>query len=708
MHHTDSQFRRTLGRLLPLVLVLAALALTGCMDKVVEALAGDAAPSIDGSEESAAKAQVVAQFDQDAGRVALPNDAVLVALNEQLAALGKTELTGTARNMPIRIPFSGAISYPFADGTADPTLLDSAAVTAWASSVFLLDLGTASAPNATPTPIPALPYYVTGGSFKAVYLDANNDLVLVPGGSLLSNGHIYAVVVTRGVTDSNGNAIQASPAMVLVRQTEPLIDSENRSVSSLVDDSEAQALEQLRQGYKPILDALAANDPPLPRENVALLFTFTVEETDSTSPTTGSAALIAGIEAGGGASAPADLQWFTNVNTSDSDPDQANAADYKAFIASQFPTAPLDNVAAIYRGHYTCLDFLDKTSDGDFEIDTSATPAMDCPNATAGVADGEIEFWLAKPAGTLTGIAVFQHGITRSSLDFVAIADALAQAGIATIAIDLWDHGTRLYTFADGTTEVPFVRPDDPSRTVGYLLQSRLDTTRIAAIAKTNSGISARLGNTPANLYFVGQSLGAIVGAEVATNSAGVTFDAMVLNVPGGDLADIVLNGDIGDVLIPLVAADQGLAVGSPELNATLLGIEMAARHALFAGLADPMALYDPESPPSTPPLLFQEMTGDTTIANSDAELLNRMMKLPTYTDGDGDTTATSVTRARWIFVPGSYTETVPGSGATAGHGFLLDGLTSATAQGQKQAVTFFGSTALGGTTIIDPSVVTP
>ena len=663
MHRTESRRSGVVTQRLILLVALASLLLGGCTDDLIEALLGAAAPSVNPSEQGL----TIAQFDQDARRVALPNDVVLLALNQELAAMGKSQLTGTARNMPIRIPFSGPIDYPF---TATDGSFDAGAAAAWATHVFVIDT--------TPGPTqPALPYYA-GGNFKAVYQDSNNDLVLVPSSTQFAANTTYAVVVTTGVTDLNGNPVYPSIPMTMVRQTSALVDGSGHSTSSLLTDSEAQQLETLRQGLAPLFTVLSGSG--IQRSDVALMFTFKTETTDSTATTAGLISTVEGSGALNGAST--NLQWITSaLGVSDS---PASAGDFK----SAFAGVPVNAIQAIYHGFYACSSFMSSDGSGDYIM--TGTPGNVCPNSDPIVGSGNIDFWLAKPIAALTGIAVFQHGITRDSTDFIAVANTLASIGVATIAINLWDHGDRIYSIAG--SEVPFVRPDDPSKTVGYLLQSRFDVTYLASIANNNTELqnAAILGSAPGALFYVGQSLGSIVGAGVALNSV-QSFDAVLLNVPGGDLVDIVLEGAIGSQeLIPEVAATVGQAVGSTDLNATLLGIELATRHALFAGLSDPLALYNPGSPPSTATLV-QQMTGDEVIPNSDTELLSRVMALTTYSDGAG---TKSTSRSRWIYNPSNYTP------ANAGHGFLLDALTTATTKGQTQMATWL---ATGN--ILDPSV---
>ena len=64
-----------------------------------------------------------------------------------------------------------------------------------------------------------------------------------------------------------------------------------------------------------------------------------------------------------------------------------------------------------------------------------------------------------------------------------------------------------------------------------------------------------------------------------------------------------------------------------------------------------------------------------------------------TFSDGDGQTDNSSSPRSRWILDPSNY------SGGDALHGFLIDGESTATTQGQLQAVCYFKTG-----NILDPS----
>ncbi|MBI3171525.1 MAG: hypothetical protein HYZ32_02910, partial [Hydrocarboniphaga effusa] len=178
-------------------------------------------------------------------------------------------------------------------------------------------------------------------------------------------------------------------------------------------------------------------------------------------------------------------------------------------------------------------------------------------------------------------VVIFQHGITRNRTDMLALAPTLAAAGFMVVAIDLPLHGLPVgnplringleRTFdldlVNNSTSAP--GPDgtaDPSGThfvnLSSLITSR-DNLRQGAsdlihLAKSVNNINLD-GDTntdevnEAQLRFVGQSLGAIVG----TVALGVNTDiqAASLHVPGGGLGKLL---DASATFGPRIAA--GLA----------------------------------------------------------------------------------------------------------------------------------------------------
>jgi hypothetical protein len=160
---------------------------------------------------------------------------------------------------------------------------------------------------------------------------------------------------------------------------------------------------------------------------------------------------------------------------------------------------------------------------------------------------------------------------------------------------------------------------------------------------------------------------------------------------------DIVINGAFGPGLRAAVAAGSGIDTstrdGQEVLNSTMLGVELAAAHAVFKGGIDPLSSA---SSSNSAELLLQQITGDLTVPNSNTDLLSLAKGLTTYNDGNGP--LDNITRSRWVFDPDNYAP-LEGSTDSAVHRFLVDWKTEATLRGQQQAACFLATGK-----VLDPS----
>jgi len=191
-------------------------------------------------------------------------------------------------------------------------------------------------------------------------------------------------------------------------------------------------------------------------------------------------------------------------------------------------------------------------------------------------------------------VVIFQHGITRNRLDLYAVVDALAMAGMASIAIDMPLHGldsdnpvvgfnalfgTRERTFALDwqNNDTGAFGPDgveDESgawmMNLGSPLTSR-DNLRQAiadlmSLSVAMNGMDVDGGGADFDMdrvSFLGHSLGAIVGTSFLRYAPEVK--AATLKAPGGGLAHL-LNGSytFGPVIEASLAA-QGVTPDMPE-----------------------------------------------------------------------------------------------------------------------------------------------
>ncbi len=716
--------------------LLTAFALSGCAEQILDSASKDPAPSVTSGEENLSV--TLAEFSTDFGQVPQPNALVFATVNSALEEAGEDILSGVSRNMPIRIPFSG----PLADLYYDNGTWNSVNGQKLAQNMLIFPSDNGSA-VVLPWPTHDMTgNLIAGGTFKAVYQDSNDELVLVPGSSTLSDNKTYVVAIKKTLGDKNGDDIEADALGLILMSPNPIVEN-GKIVNTLVREKykneadggleTAESLEALRAAYNGgiinlpnygLVDSGIINS----HEDLAILYTFQTEESRSNLELTyigGQQAKINSHIDNETTASQDDIVWNdattlgayaqgTNLEPT-ADNTSVVGTDLKATLEAIFAQAeadgetvpPLDNISKIYKGYFPCLNFL---SDNGTDSTTGSTkwiydfakadsPGNDCPNSIEGMT-GKIGFWIAKPA-IANQVVIFQHGITSNKDTFFAIANSLAEVGMATVAIDIWGHGERAYEDGDADqilenkfdseyqdSGLLFIRPDNPSVTAGYILQTQNDLNRFNTLLRSNGEIIAALGFTPSSdtVHFIGMSLGGIIGSNLAA-SGNFKVNKYVLNNPGGDVSDTVLNGYYGNPMRSAVAKSYGYNLntkaGEFALNSTMLGVDLLFSQAAFGYNVDPLVTGSRTLPTSN--ILVQEMKGDTVVPNNNTELLAQVMGLNNLNDNESSQTDNATSpRTRWTFDPKNYLGTTE-----AGHSFLLDAETTATQQGQLQAVCF-------------------
>ena len=266
-------------------------------------------------------------------------------------------------------------------------------------------------------------------------------------------------------------------------------------------------------------------------------------------------------------------------------------------------------------------------------------------------------------SATAWPVVIFQHGISRSKEDALAMANSACASGYAVIAIDQAVHGYG----ANGTTDAagttisgsltpPGVagmgnnRPQAEWASNFFMLPSSLtaraniydsafnlwrlerilnepsaDPTSLTAqlaAATANPGAfpfsaQASLNTTPGSQKFVGQSLGSIVGTMFLAGNAGTTGGSNLpgfLSVPGGRLAFILHDSPSFKASVDAGLAAAGIPTGSPTYNKFFVLAQSVADS------ADPASVLGPLPGPVVrfkDRLAVQEAVGDTVIPNS-------------------------------------------------------------------------------------------
>ena len=684
--------------------LLTAFTLSGCAEQILDSASKDPAPTVTSGEEGTAN--TIAKFSTSEGLAPQPSDVVLANVNAALPA--ESQLQGISRLMPVRIPFSA----PLANLYDENGNWDARAGSNLAQNLLILNLTDSNAAPILPMPIGG------GGSFKVVYQDANHKLVLVPEADTFQAGTMYAVAVKTSLGDAQGNNISPDALTNILTNPSPIV-VDGKIVNTLFDDLDtANGLEGLRTSYVPLVEILQALGQIETHNDLAQLFTFTTEAEDP-DVAAGTASLLSAVQANlaNTSSASSDNVSWAASYPSNSITLGDQPVDLKSAVLNSLANPdtkilkddvavaiiPTDNVSVLYKGYFPCQNFLAQTTNG-WELDLlnrAATPGTDCPNSDPAL-NGKIGFWLSVP-NSVEGVVVFMPGITDVKEQVFTVMNTLASKNFATIVIDFWGHGDRTYEDVNGNGNLAddsgaaFIRFDNPALSVGYFLQTQFDLFRLRTLLEANPRIFGAIGNTPTvtPVYYFGFSGAGMIGSNLIANN----FPAkrFVLNNPGGDLIDILLSGDFGPGIREGVAAASGIDTstrdGQETLNSTMLGVELAAAHAVFKGGIDPLSSA---SLSNSDEILIQQILGDLTTPNSNTDLLSLAEGVTTYKDGDG--ASDNRTRSRWIFNPSNYKSTTENTESVV-HRSLVNWKTEATLRAQQQAACFFATGK-----VLDPS----
>jgi len=503
--------------------------------------------------------------------------------------------------------------------------------------------------------------------------------------------HTYAAIVTTGVTDTNGNPIEPSQVFYLVRNSNPLVDGEGHTTTSLLDDASAGLLEMLRQSMIPVFDFLSAIG--ISRSQVAVAFTFTTQSTYQDLVT-----LRGQLDSMIAKAAPQPV--FTGQYLGDA----LVAAFYGNVEAATGIEFPYANVGGVLTGAFPSPNFMTHPLAGYFMKDAEGHFVKQ--------SDALVPFILTVPKGSGPfPVVIFQHGITRTKMDALAIADTFAAAGLATVSMDLVLHGDRAGDYMDNTTGE--MVPDgvlDPSGGLFINLTSlrtgrdnirqsvvdQMQLVRMLAGGVDYTGDSLP-DLAPSMITFTGTSLGGMTGTVL--HAVEPAIKTAVLNVPGGLISQLLITSPTFAPTINAGLEQNGVIPGTPEyqqfwlLAQTVIDSADPINYAPYVlnGMVSGTEKY----------ALMQEAIGDQVIPNAVTEMLARAMG-PSFPHVE------------------PVVQTVPGMATspqgvasgffqfdTPNHGFLLSPDPSApqyTYWGQLQTVNYLGAYLLSGTpVIVDP-----
>lgn len=248
-----------------------------------------------------------------------------------------------------------------------------------------------------------------------------------------------------------------------------------------------------------------------------------------------------------------------------------------------------DHVAVVATGTTTIGRFIredtmtDGPEDETFELGADGVPILYSKDPVS------IPITVVLPKGTVPAagfpVVVFGHGLGGSRHDILNMAEPLTAKGYAVVAIDAWNHGSRLSPIDDVNNLGG--KPDftgdrmlrdgfgDESGITAYfaffenfmnvsairdsIRQSALDLSRVSMLIQTNPSLTALAGPytttphfDPTRVAYLGQSFGTIIGTDLAAIEPDIAL--YILNVPGGGMLDQILpnSPSIGTLAVPI------------------------------------------------------------------------------------------------------------------------------------------------------------
>lgn len=472
-------------------------------------------------------------MDRDSHRVPIPFDLLrdhqtglvdlqVLASDKEIEKEAKKTLNrydGFSISSEILVPFTGPIN----------------AASATAQSVRFYRLG----PEPTPLEV------------EVEAFDDNRYLAIRPSQLPLEQGVDYAVVVGKGLVDQAGQPVQAMMAGHALSLSHALLDNEDHSTISAIDDESAAKLEAARIAIEPIFGVEKRSD-------VVAAWSFrTLEAEDK-------------------------LDAFARLARDEAIAPTVKVIDRQSALAASLEFAlgvsSIASVSEVVTGEISSPYLLDKQTH-DFREDGGYEPEP-------------VTFTMTLPRVPLRPmpVVIFGHGIMTERRFVLAIANSLALRGMAAIAIDLPFHGSR--TVCVDSSPIALVNPQtgeptsfapcglgascDPTRGIcvdddtgqaegffewpvlGYPAASGAAFLEIdklpsipshfaqayvdlgALVYTLEEGDWSQVTTAPIDtteFYWVGQSLGGIIGAAFVAATPQITRS--VFNVPGAGLVNV-------------------------------------------------------------------------------------------------------------------------------------------------------------------------
>lgn len=511
---------------------------------------------------------------------------------------------------PNNLLFLDALGMPPADGTlqipvADPTDLSDPAVAMNAldgfSTVAPISTGFTGALDDVSFPAGVRLYEVTltGGAVTSVdrmlvygaefvgalsSVDSTNSTLVMLPLQPLKPKQAYMAVVTNGVKSASGRPVGISGSYALTHGLNPL-HTGGVSNTPLLTDAQAQQLEPLRQATVVAETSLNAFDGT-ESADIIISWNFTTQSTTEVLAATRAQvrALPASAAVSPVASSPTPL-GAGNVHFGTLDVPYYLTASSTAVSPSNDPTALSscwEGAGAGGAGNCAAGPHVTQFNPAPTEKSIETIPLIvTVPDTSTGACGG------ATPVNGWP-VVIFQHGITRNRGHVLAVADSIALACMAAVAIDIPMHGVA-GTETDGTAalripglerhfDLDLLTQDADGNTIDAVPDGVIDSSGAHFVNLTN------LLNTRDNLRQAVSDLFVLVDAieEGAVNDGTDPLDASKIYYYGFSLGAIA--GTVFTAMEPNIQDSVMVASGTSAVK--ILDGSFNFGPALHAGLA--------------------------------------------------------------------------------------------------------------------------
>jgi hypothetical protein len=223
-------------------------------------------------------------------------------------------------------------------------------------------------------------------------------------------------------------------------------------------------------------------------------------------------------------------------------------------VTTQLPLL-FEHTSTVVTGEVRISDFRD--ADGVARAEHGPTPRwvpflMTVPERPAGVEGAPV--------------AIYGHGLTVAKETMFAVASANAELGVATIGIDVPNHGQRQAGF-DGGYLLELTNPQKLGRLVSMPLQGVVDHVSLLSAVEEHLGqLELRLPDLPGRVgqpaprldttrvLYQGTSMGGVLGATFA--SVAPELDGAFLQVAGTGISDVIYHSLLWPLFMGVLPVD--------------------------------------------------------------------------------------------------------------------------------------------------------